>query len=835
MRRIEALAAEFLPDLPCGAAALAFTLCLDTGDDTFERLQPSALRVELHRTWRTLLSVLAEREPLVVVIDDIHWADPELLELLEELADRSQGMLLFVCPARPELTGTHASWGGGHRNFSSVFLSPLGEHEAIELVAHLLNVDGLGDDTRVAILARAEGNPFFLEEILRQLIDEGCIVHEDGRWKATARLPAIELPDTVQGVLAARIDLLQPREKRTLQQASVVGRIFWRGAVAALIQDDETLDPDLRRLEERELVAARVSSTMVGEEELAFSHILTRDVAYESLPRRERPRAHARVARWIEETTGDRQREYGALLAHHYVEAYRGARRDRAYPEAELEALRRRAFELLLDASRNADRVAAYRSARALGETALEIAATLDERVGALEALGHVARHAAFGDEAWSAYSDAVDALRDAGSTDYDRVGRLTGHALEGIVRWTGTLQSIPDEDLARRYLDYAMAHIDESDSEARVRLMTALAFWEHGYPFTESAYRDPGLAERTGTAAADMALRLGRPELAVVALDSVQYNLQRQLRYRAAMDSARRRVELARGAGDFGELGDSFAVAAWNAYYLGEFEEARVIGREGYDAMHADGPLYAVHCLSWMVAPSFHLGDWDAVLADFELIVAGLGELLEELTTGFAAGWPAAAFVSEARGDRAAADRLLEEIVGVETRRGGRVSDNLTPLTVSTLLLRDDVAAARERLDRLYLTEARCNNLPLVKLAEADLLIREERWAEAVRVSDEMRELHEQSGALYLPPAADRLAGRASIGRGAVAEGLRLLETAASGYEAVGMVVDAAVARLDAVEAGATDAAALVDAALPPLERAGYLRELARARSLRL
>src|SRR5262249_34438641 len=152
-----------------------------------------------------------------------------------------------------------------------------------------------------------------------------------------------------------------------------------------------------RRLEERELVSARINSSMVGEEELAFSHILTRDVAYESLPRRERPRAHARVARWIEETTGDRQREYGALLAHHYAEAYRGARRDRAYPEDELEALRLRAFALLLDAAQNATRVGAYRSARALAETALEISVTVDERVGALEAFGHVAHHAGLG------------------------------------------------------------------------------------------------------------------------------------------------------------------------------------------------------------------------------------------------------------------------------------------------------------------------------------------------------------------------------------------------------------------------------------------------------
>ena len=132
------------------------------------------------------------------------------------------------------------------------------------MVAHLLDVDGLTDETRAHILARAEGNPFFLEEILRQLIDEGRIVRENRRWQATDQLPQFELPDTVQGVLAARIDLLRPREKRTLQQASVVGRIFWRGAVAALLDAEDDVDPHLRRLEERELVAARLSSSMMG-------------------------------------------------------------------------------------------------------------------------------------------------------------------------------------------------------------------------------------------------------------------------------------------------------------------------------------------------------------------------------------------------------------------------------------------------------------------------------------------------------------------------------------------------------------------------------------------
>jgi tetratricopeptide (TPR) repeat protein len=800
-------------------------------------LQPSAVRVELERAWRVLLSALAARGPLVVVVDDIHWADPVLLDLLEELADRSQGPILFVCAARPELSDTRSTWGGGRRNFSSVFLSPLPGEAAAELVAHLLNVDGLRDDAREQILARAEGNPFFLEEILRKLIDEGKIVRENGRWRAGEGLSRLELPDTVQGVLAARIDLLEPREKRTLQQASVVGRVFWRGAVAALLDGEEDVDPNLRRLEQRELVAIRLSSSMVGEEELAFSHILTRDVAYESLPRRERPRAHARVARWIEETTGDRQREYSGLLAHHYAEAYRDARRDRSYPEIELESMRGRAFDLLLLASQNAARGAAYRAARSLAQSALEIAATPDERATALEDLGHAFRYAALGDEAWPAYSQAVDALREAGSTDDERIARLSGLALETVVRWSGTMRNLPPEEIAREYLASALEGLGERESEGRVRLLTAQAFWGHGYPQTGSLDGDPARAERIGSAAAEMALRIDRPDLAVAALDSVQHNHARQLRYEAAYGSARRRLELARDAGDLGELGDSFAVAAWNAINLGSFEEAQRLGREGFELLRGDAPMYAVHALSWATLASFYLGDWDACLHDFGLVVAGLGERGQFLTSGFANPWPAAALVHEARGDRAESERLLGEVYVVEETSRKSVSTGLSPLILCTLLLRGETQAARARFDAVLENDPRPENLPLLQLAQAELLLAQGRWDELDELATTMRRTRESSGARYLDAAANRVAGRVTASRGEAAEGMRLLEAAAAAYDAIGMTVDAAVARLDAAEAalaaGRREDAKRLAAAAEPLRRAGFRREIDRAESL--
>ncbi|MGH2726958.1 MAG: AAA family ATPase, partial [Actinomycetota bacterium] len=195
-------------------AALAYTVGVEDPDVSFRELPPRQVRLEIHAAWRSFFSGLAAENPVVAVIEDIHWADSAMLDLLEELAAKVEGPLLLVCPARPELTQRRASWGGGKRSFSSIFLDPLTEDEAGRLIATLLAIEDIAPDVHERILSRAEGNPFFLEEIIRQLIDEGSIVHESGRWRATAGCGDVQIPDTVQGVLAARIDLLTPEEKR---------------------------------------------------------------------------------------------------------------------------------------------------------------------------------------------------------------------------------------------------------------------------------------------------------------------------------------------------------------------------------------------------------------------------------------------------------------------------------------------------------------------------------------------------------------------------------------------------------------------------------------------
>jgi predicted ATPase len=224
-------------------------------------------------------------------------------------------------------------------------------------------------------LDRAEGNPFFLEEVIRHLIDDGRIVREGDRWRAKAGIDDVVIPDTIQAVLAARIDLLSPSEKRALQSAAVVGRTFWPGPVLLLLNGDGSeLDDTLARLEGRELVLSRLASSLAGQREFAFKHILTRDVAYESLPRRDRSRAHAAVAGWIGSTAGDRRGEFAELLAYHLEEAYRGGRDDPAADPVDLEEQRENAFSALMQASEEARRRFAVAKAAVMAERALALA-----------------------------------------------------------------------------------------------------------------------------------------------------------------------------------------------------------------------------------------------------------------------------------------------------------------------------------------------------------------------------------------------------------------------------------------------------------------------------
>jgi class 3 adenylate cyclase/tetratricopeptide (TPR) repeat protein len=266
-----------------------------------------ASRDESFTAWRRFLEELAANGPAVIVVEDLHWGDPALLDFLAYLAEWAQGVpLLLLCTARPELFDKNPEWAGGMRNATTVSLGPLSDTETAQLVSALTR-SALSEELERTILERAGGNPLYAEELVRLGAERGL----DAGF-----------PDSVQALIAARLDTLSPDRKALVQDAAVVGRVFWAGALAAMGgRAPGDVDQALHELSRKELVRSARSSSMEGEAEYAFWHALVRDVAYAQIPRAERARRHEAVAAWIEDKAGGRVEDLAELLAYHYTAA----------------------------------------------------------------------------------------------------------------------------------------------------------------------------------------------------------------------------------------------------------------------------------------------------------------------------------------------------------------------------------------------------------------------------------------------------------------------------------------------------------------------------------
>ncbi len=264
-------------------------------------------RVEAFAAWRRFFESLAEVRPLVLVFEDLHWADDGLLDFVDHLVEWASDVpILVVATARPELLDRRPAWGGGKLNAATLGLSPLSDSDAAQLVAQLIGSAVLPAETQTALLARAGGNPLYAEQYARLFVEGGSAKD-------------LALPETVQGIIAARLDSLPADEKTALQHAAVVGKVFWPAALAAL-GSNGSLPELLHSLERREFIRRERRSTVAGEMEYAFRHALVRDVAYGQIPRRRRGENHRRTAEWIEEVS-ERSDDFAELLAHHYSSA----------------------------------------------------------------------------------------------------------------------------------------------------------------------------------------------------------------------------------------------------------------------------------------------------------------------------------------------------------------------------------------------------------------------------------------------------------------------------------------------------------------------------------
>jgi class 3 adenylate cyclase/tetratricopeptide (TPR) repeat protein len=281
---------------------------------------------ELFWGFRRLLEALARRRPLVVVFDDLHWAEPTLLDLIEHVVGWSRDApILVLCGARQELLEIRSGWGAGERNAQTLLLEPLAPSEGRALVSNLLTDTAVPDEVISRIAGAAEGNPLFVEQLVAMLVDEGALVGGDGRWEPQGYLADVThlaIPPTIHLLLAARLDRLPEDERHVLQAASVVGKDFWRGAVAALLPGKASIRVALGSLIRKGLVQPEALS-FAGDDAFRFRHILIRDAAYQALPKGSRAQMHERFADWMTDASGDRLTEFDEILGYHLEEAYR--------------------------------------------------------------------------------------------------------------------------------------------------------------------------------------------------------------------------------------------------------------------------------------------------------------------------------------------------------------------------------------------------------------------------------------------------------------------------------------------------------------------------------
>ena len=315
-------------------------------------------RAEAFAAWRRFFEAMAEARPLVLVFEDLHWADEGLLDFVDHLVDWAGGVpLLVVCTARPELLSRRPGWGGGKPNALTLSLSPLDDDQTARLVAALLDRSVLPAETQAALLHRAGGNPLYAEEFVRMVTDRDLVVGD-------GELP---MPESVQGIVAARLDALPEEEKTLLQDAAVLGKVFWLGAAAEIGGVDRyAAEEALHRLERKEFVRRERRPSVAGENEYAFGHLLVRDVAYNQIPRARRAEKHRLAGEWIERL--GRNEDHSEMLAYHYSNALELARAAGAdttpYEESAWRALR--------DAADRAYTLSAYHSAQGLYAAALE-------------------------------------------------------------------------------------------------------------------------------------------------------------------------------------------------------------------------------------------------------------------------------------------------------------------------------------------------------------------------------------------------------------------------------------------------------------------------------
>ena len=424
---------------------------------------------------RKLLETIARRQPLVVVFDDIHWAEATFLELIEHIVDTTRETpLLLVCPTRHELLERLPEWSTGE-GAQRIELAPLTGDQTAEVAEHLLGEAGLDEEVRARIVAAAEGNPLFVEQLLSMLVDEGLIHFEDGAWRATEAIEQVAVPPTIQALLASRLDRLETDERAVIEPAAVVGQVFRRDAITYLAPEHVQVPVKLASLSDKQFVLPDRTRTE-EEDAYKFHHILIRDTTYDGILKRARATLHERFVEWGDSVNRERAVEYEEILGYHLEQAYRyltelGPLDDHgrglgADGAGRLASAGRRAF------ARGDVSAAASLLGRAVALLADDEAARLELLPEYGEALLQVGR-----------FEDAVATLDDA-IGGAERLGASTVRAHASLVRLlvqlrTGVQEGWKDE--AAVTIAEAMGVFEEAGDHSGMARGWRLLAWTHG------------------------------------------------------------------------------------------------------------------------------------------------------------------------------------------------------------------------------------------------------------------------------------------------------------------------------------------------------------------
>jgi len=401
---------------------------------------PPGGREALFAAWRTYFERIAAHDTVVMLFEDLHWADAGLLDFIDHLLEWSRDLPLYIVTlARPELLERRPEWGAGKRNFTALALGPLDERQTGELLGGL--VPGLPVATARAIVSRAEGIPLYAVEVVRVLVAEGRLVEAEGRYQLVGDLGQIAVPETLQGLIAARLDALEPADRALLQDAAVLGQSFMPAALAHVSSMPvEQLEPRLRGLVRREVLAYKVDPRSPERGQYSFVQALIREVAYNMLTKQERRARHLSAARWLEALG---EEELAGALAAHYLAAFRST-----LPGPEADALAVQARIALKAAGDRAVQLGSHEQALTFYDQALSVCSELVERIELLLHGAEAATYAGRHDEAEKRARQALELERGTGDLrSIAHAGTILGRVLLNAYRTPEALEVLEPLD----------------------------------------------------------------------------------------------------------------------------------------------------------------------------------------------------------------------------------------------------------------------------------------------------------------------------------------------------------------------------------------------------